>query len=451
MPGEVNQFVISPRFFYSKSMSAQIVITTAPTGLGHIRVTNALVSGLPAGEKAHILGVQDESISFTYHLISTNYYLRKILEFTQTNPTAEKIVTPLLAYIQTRKVNETIQQLQHIITSENADKLIIVSTHAFIAHKISRIIRHNQVNIPVYHAVVVTDDSPQRFWMVDADSIFVPSFQTKTKLETLFKEEHRKAPPITVAPYPINPKYCQLLEKPVLFNKTEQLTPDNPQKARICIPVSGAAVQLDFYKDLINELTCPDTRAECREFKFSIVTREGNYTRPFIEYFRENPEVIFHIGANDMQTVQLYDRLYEQVNPPSLEITKPSEQCFKVLTRPDTIAGPILLLTEPVGRQEYDNINYLERFKFLPDGETHHQLYSRLCTKNYPMNINPFPQSNTWRALRLPTDPQAAALFIMNGYNSGIFLSMQNYRGYQTTEELAPNGVEQIWQKVLSA
>ncbi len=431
-------------------MSA-IIITTAPTGLGHIRVTNALLAGLPEGTTAHVMGIQDESISFTYHLISTNYYLRKILEFTQTNSTAERIVTPLLTYMHVQKIEETIDQIQKIITTDNPDKLVIVSTHAFIAQKIARIIRHKRITLPIYHAVIVTDDSPQRFWMVEAETIFVPSIQTKEKLTALFNMDHRSVPQIVVEPYPINPKYFQKLDPAILYNKIEQVTPQNPQKARISIPVSGAAVQLDYYKTLIDELTCEKIRTEYREFKFSVTTREGNYTKPFIEYFRDNPEVVFHIGANDFQTVQLYDKLFEQLNPPSLEITKPSEQCFKVLTTPDTIGGPILLLTEPVGRQEYDNLNYLKRFGFLPNDERQQQLNEYLCTTQCPLTPGPFEnEAHTWRALQLPVNPIKAAQFLTNAFKAGIFLAMQNYKTYTETEELSPHGVERIWKNIQS-
>ncbi len=426
-----------------------IIITTAPTGLGHIRVTNALLAGLPEGTNAHIMGIQDESISFIYHLISTNYYLRKILEFTQTNSTAEKIVTPLLTYMQVQKIEETINQIQKIIATDNPDKLVIVSTHAFIAQKIARIIRHKKIPIPIFHAVIVTDDSPQRFWMVEADTIFVPSKQTKNKLNTLFKDEHLSVPNIVVTPYPISPKYFQKLDPPILYNKVEQVTPQNPQKARISIPISGAAVQLAYYKTLIDELTSEKIRIKHREFKFSITTREGNYTKPFIEYFRDNPEVVFHIGANDFQTVQLYDKLFEQLNPPSLEITKPSEQCFKVLTTPDTIGGPILLLSEPVGRQEYDNLNYLKRFGFLPNDERQQQLNEYLCTTQCPLTPGPFKnEAHSWRALQLPVNPIKAAQFLTNAFKAGIFLAMQNYKTYTETEELSPHGVEKIWKSI---
>lgn len=429
-------------------MPPKIILSTVPTGLGHIRVTKALAKGLPEESQPVILGIQDETISFLYRTISTNYYLRKTLEFTQSNPTVEKYLTNLFKFAQQFNTAKTEILLQEMINSNPFRKVIIVSTHAFIAQKIQRIIEKKIIENPIFHAVIITDDSPQRFWMVDCDLLIAPSSYTKNRLINLYEKDHDTPPNIQVCPYPINPLFCQKLSPEVLFNKVEQLQPDNPQRARICIPVSGAAVQLDFFKVLIEELICNDTRQECREFTFSVVTREGNYTQSFINYFRENPEVTLHLGANDEQTVDLYDELYQQLNPPAIEITKPSEQCFKALTTPDTIGGPILLLSDPVGRQEYDNLDFLQRHGFLPTYEVHKNLTEALCNNNTERLKNYGEMAKSWRCLRLPSDPYQAAEFIKNAITSGIFLSMQNYTGYTPTEELSANGVNKIWSLV---
>jgi hypothetical protein len=346
-----------------------------------------------------------------------------------------------------KKLHDEIQGV--IDKTPGIKKLVIVSTHAFIGDKIQKLIQQEKFSVPIFHALIVTDDSAQRFWMVPADITFVPSYKTKKDMETLYTRDHLPIPQLHVAPYPINPHLIENLDAHVLFNKIEQLDPTNPQRARICIPVSGAAVQLDYYKIMLEDLTCPETTENCREFTFSVITREGNYTRPFIHYFRNNPQIIFHIGANDVQTVELYDQLYEQLSPPAIEITKPSEQCFKVLTTPNTKGGPLLLLTEPVGRQEYDNLDYLERFGFLPSEKIHRELYEKLSTTTR-INITdpPFAFARHWRALKLPSDPHQGTKIIMNGLRSGLFLQMQNYQGYTKTEELAPNGVAKIWSKI---
>jgi hypothetical protein len=427
-----------------------IILTTVPTGLGHIRVTKALILGLPIGTPTKILGIRDETTSLFYRIISTNFYLRKTLEFIQTNPIAEKNVNSLMTFIQEHNTKEARKELQRIIDSNPDYPTIIISTHAFIAHKIQKIINTQKFKRPVLHAVIVTDDSPQRFWMINSDLLFVPSHNTKNVFLKLYKSDNHKPPQIEVVPYPISPQFCRQLSPQVLYNKIEQLDPENPQKARICIPVSGAAVQLEYYKVLIEELLCDETKKECNEFNFSVVTREGNYTKSFIEYFRDTPGISFHIGANDEQTVELYDELYYQLNPPSLEITKPSEQSFKVLTSPETIGGPIMLLTEPVGRQEYDNLNFLERHGFIPSETTTKTLLQAIENNNTHLLLTYKSYASSWRGLRLPTDPYQATNFIIGCHKHGIFASMQNYKNYKTTEYLSPNGVAAIWNKIFS-
>lgn len=427
-------------------MAPKIILTTVPTGLGHIRVTKALAKGLSLENKPLILGITDETISMIYRMISTHWILRKIFEFIQTNQLVEKIITNLLIHLQTSNTKKTEFLLRALIQDNSDQKIIIVSTHAFIAQKIQKILDQKLLPNPITHAVVITDDSPQRFWMVNADILFAPSNYTKNALLEIYHSDRRIPPKIEVTPYPINPEFCKKLPPEILYNKIEQLHPENPQPARICVPVSGAAVQLDYYKIVIEQLL--DNTNDRREFTFSIVTREGNYTKNFIDYFRENPEITFHIGANDEQTVELYDQLYHQLNPPVLEITKPSEQCFKALTHPDTYGGPLLLLTEPVGRQEYDNLNFLQRHGFLPTPDEHELLIESLLTNN-TNTLNQFKDNaRTWRCLQLPLDPQKAAVFIQHCFSSGIFMAMQNYKPYVENQELAPNGVQQIWEKL---
>ncbi|MDQ3239519.1 MAG: hypothetical protein M3P33_03270, partial [bacterium] len=126
-------------------------------------------------------------------------------------------------------------------------------------------------------------------------------------------------------------------------------------------------------------------------------------------------------------------------------------QCFKVLTEPNTIGGPILLLTDPVGRQEQDNLNYLERFNFMPTQEDHEILNDALTNNNTDQILKFVAKAHHWRALKLPTDPRRATQFITKSLKVGLFQAMQNYKGYTKTPELSPNGVKQIWDTLLPA
>src|SRR5258708_11937791 len=74
------------------------VFTVAPTGLGHIRVMNALQEGLPPNTPFEVIGLQDTSLSKIHGLLSRIPFLTKIMEFSQTNPSAERLITSLLVH-----------------------------------------------------------------------------------------------------------------------------------------------------------------------------------------------------------------------------------------------------------------------------------------------------------------------------------------------------------------
>ena len=52
-----------------------VVFTYAPTGLGHIRVTDALHDGLPDSFDSVVFAPNDPSIEFIHRLISINVLL----------------------------------------------------------------------------------------------------------------------------------------------------------------------------------------------------------------------------------------------------------------------------------------------------------------------------------------------------------------------------------------
>ncbi|MDQ3239351.1 MAG: hypothetical protein M3P33_02395, partial [bacterium] len=259
----------------------KIIISTSPTGLGHIRVMNALLEGLPKEIKPSIIGIQDNLTSFIYRIISTNATLRKCFEFIQNNPLAENLTSQIIRSFQIINLSNTIAEIKNILDSDDEiSDIIYVSTHPMIGNKIQKIIDKQYFDIPSTHALIVTDDSPQRFWVLNSDYIITPSEKTKNKLQKLCTDCNFN-PKIIVKPYPINPKYLKKLPPHVLYNKLEQIEPDNPQKLRICIPISGAAVQLDFYQVLIEQLLITIPHNNLNEFTFSIITKEGNFTRPF--------------------------------------------------------------------------------------------------------------------------------------------------------------------------
>ena len=109
--------------------------------------------------------------------------------------------------------------------------------------------------------------------------------------------------------------------------------------------------------------------------------------------------------------------------------------------------APILLFTEPVGRQEYDNLDFLKRHKLIPNNQDQNTLLQ--------MKINPeiLKKASSWRGIRLIRNPIEAANFIYWCLESGIFSRMMRYKPALTKDsfnpnELSPNGVKTFWEKV---
>ena len=84
--------------------------------------------------------------------------------------------------------------------------------------------------------------------------------------------------------------------------------------------------------------------------------------------------VDLRVGKQDREVVDHYDVLLEK-KIISLEVTKPSEQAFKGLLGTQSRGGVILLFSQPVGSQEYDNLDFLVRHSLVPSKETNLRLW----------------------------------------------------------------------------
>lgn len=115
--------------------------------------------------------------------------------------------------------------------------------------------------------------------------------------------------------------------------------------------------------------------------------------------------VYLYIGSSDRKVIENYQYVYDK-NTISLEITKPSEQSFKALIEPTKENAPILLFSNPVGRQEVDNLDFLRRHQLIPSLTDEKNLYLQ---KN---EIELLKKAVKWRGIILPQHSKNAAEFI---------------------------------------
>lgn len=405
--------------------SLVLVFTYAKTGFGHLRVTDALYHGLPKGIQPILLESQDRSITFLHRISSIHPFTRAILEWAQRG-WAESVVTYVYRALLHTQTSLITQQLETILDQRVnlPQKVLVVSTHFGLGHQIASVKEKlaRMKKVKIFLVVQVTDDSPQKMWYTPgADLTVVPSEYTKKKLLEYGRSANLPIIPIEVLPYPVSPTLATVLTEREYQNRMHQVHPNSDAHIHMAIPISGAAVGLQFFTEVIDELYLTSQR-----FRFFVVTKSTLPTQSFVNEMLKRHYVKLIASSVDKGVVEAYEQLYLDENI-TLEITKPSEQAFKALIDPERRGGPILLFSLPVGRQEYDNLNFLARHNLIPHMNIHHYMWDK-AWKKLPLSADKQKEllklASSWRGIRIPDDPKESAQFIWWCVQHGIFSAM---------------------------
>lgn len=432
--------------------SSLVILAYASAGLGHLRVTNALRSGLSAMRRDEpqlaspvLLASKDASVTRIHRIMSVHPVLRSIMEWTQRG-WFEDVFTVLYSRQLRRNTQAFHEQISSILAQQKTlpKSLIFVATHFGQAHQLASLKPHleRELGIKAKLIVCVTDDSPQHMWYVaGADLIVVPSFKTKAALRQYSRQKNLANVQVQVAPYPISPFLAEPMKAHEARVRKLQATPGSTAKIRISMPVSGAAVGLNYSFKLLTAL-----RSKSKRFVFYIVSRSSMHTNPFLARVRPRKGVHVYASRQDQEVVQLYDKVFgSQVL--GFEVTKPSEQAFKALCSCKQRGGAIMLFTEPVGRQEYDNLDFLARHNLIPETQEQINLWSGQIDNKL------LAKARFWRGIRLPKNPEEAADFIEWCLENKIFSRMMTCKPKPAKDdphvgELGTDGVRRFWQMV---
>jgi len=338
---------------------------------------------------------------------------------------------------------------------EPPEKILVVCTHFGLAHKLAAIKDKLQTekHVRMVLVVFVSDDTFQHIWYIDgADLLVVASHYIKRKYAA-YGERLGKSERIEVIPYPLHPRLGKKLDVRQMAEKTRQLDAKGKEPIHVSIPISGAAVGTEYFSSLITLL-----REKSDRFLFHIVSKDAPFTKNFLSQMAGKPWVDLRVGKLDRQVVDLYDNLMEQ-QILSLEVTKPSEQAFKGLLGTQSRGGVILLFSQPVGSQEYDNLDFLVRHSLVPSKETNAQLWEMAgdnARMDPALRIRLLEESRTWRGVRIPNDSQKAADFIWWMFTTGIFARMLvGNLDLKVKDEqsgiLGSDGVAEFWDLATSA
>ncbi len=442
---------MSPTHFLTDPCTL-VVFTYAPAGLGHLRVTNSLSAGLPKGVNTVLLGSSDKGIEAIHKFISIHVITRRLMEWFQRGR-PQKIFTYFYRkYLRSgsdemrRKIEEIFEQQVDVPKT-----LVIVATHFGLAHKIAAVKKEieNKTGAKIILVVQVTDDTPQYIWYVPgADMIFVPSRNTMFELKEYALKSNLEKVKIEVLPYPVNPLLSKKLSSKSMEKRERQMSADTGEVIDFCLPVPGAAVGMDFLHHLI-----PQLQSKYSNFRFHVVCKEAPFTRKFLQEVKSFPNVLLHTSKHDREIVDVYEKIYEE-NVISFEVTKPSEQSFKALYDFDMMGGSLLLFSNPVGRQERDNLDFLRRHGLIFDQKAMIRLWE-YADAGKPLSGSIKERlihgGKAIRCLQLPFGSQRAANFIWWCMKNRVFESMvQNYSKEAANKnfETRSNGVELFWSEV---
>ncbi len=342
-----------------------VVFTYAPAGLGHLRVTDALKDGLPSDYDSVVFAPTDPSIEYIHRLTSINVFLRWVMEWIQQG-TPQRVFTKFYRKFLKSHPENIFLEFTSLIKSlpNQPTKIIVLATHFGLAYQIGVIKSQleKELNLEIKLIVQVTDDSPQFIWYVDvADLIFVSSQYVADELQKYGKLTKLKPIKFVISYYPVSPLLSQSLDPNQIQSRIDQYNPQSNTPINIIIPISGAAVGMNYFIKLIDKLHKLSNR-----YHFHIICRQAPFTDSFIIYIRTQKHVTLYTSENYQNVVDLYENVYQK-NIIAAEITKPSEQAFKALLRNDSIGGSFIFFAQPVGRQEYDNLNYLRRNDLLSE------------------------------------------------------------------------------------
>lgn len=427
-----------------------VVFAYAQAGLGHMRVADAIYDGLPAGSRSILLSSRDQRVTYLHRITSIHPLFRRLLEYFQ-NGWAEELFTRFLRYVLARSNRIPYEELTQILNQETVlpKTILIVATHYGLAHQFAAIKEDfaKRHGVRVVLIVVVTDDSPQKAWAVPgADIIFCPSSTTRNALEAYHRTIDPTGATVYVAsPYMITPSFTLSISHQACQSRLAACDPTSSTLIAIAVPVSGAAVQLDFLFGVIRELS---ERSE--RFHFEVVSKKSPFTAPFLHKLAGLPKVTTHVSVWDRMIIEKYEALYRNIVI-TAEITKPSEQSFKALLLPKQVGGCILLFSAPVGRQEHDNLAFFSRHALIPS-EAEQELLFALSKKNTRLVGTPdellLSQAKHWRGLRLPTGARDAAQFIDWTVNVGIWNEMVTFTKFEEDPGLHSDGVVRFWKYV---
>ena len=290
---------------YLDNKSITIIFIYAYAGLGHLRVTDALNEGLSKKASHTILGVENKTLTYFHRLTSVYPAARFIFERVQRGVLEDLFTFFYRRHIRKKTGPFSNQVIKVLKRKKGVKKALIIATHYELAHKLGQAKKEieKKTGMKVILILQVTDDSPQQIWYVsEADIIFVPSHYTRKALLKYAINAGFRITKMEVLPYPVSPRLSLHLSEENYQNKIDQIKPDGRANIHILVPISGAAVGMDYFLKLILNLHKLSDR-----FKIHFIVKRSIYTQFFLSRLKRRDYVRVHDFQTDRGVIDKYE------------------------------------------------------------------------------------------------------------------------------------------------
>lgn len=427
-------------------------------GLGHNRVRQAISEAISLNGVRHRVDeitVKDMLASHAHGMGSNNKLAKWWTETIQQSVPLQRIIAgPYNEAILRHDAEVVVRAAQTFLDRCQNNEILLIAFHPDIAYNLcffkTQLARRYNKNIRI--AVYMTDHllKPQYPWyQIDADFLIVPDHesgvQALSQLEYWEKTMQGKRPEgvsgipkIIEVPYPIDPRLVQPLDRDSYQRRLERLRSDNGERLRMVMPLGGSAPQTKFMRSFAAGLV--------NTMDISTVAKATDSLVDFLSELRDLG-VGVKAALESNEVLDLFIRTIETLLP-EFFVTKPSEQTNLTLATPRQVGGGIVLLTEPVGDQEKQNLRWLQKRGLIPSDRDAELLDQHLLRLRMDKLEELRSKARHWRGLRLPSDSAQAVRFVLAARNFGIFEAMGNYQPATPSTETVWNGAQIFWQKM---
>ncbi len=443
-------------------METSVGLFGTRAGLGHLRVMTAVAHAYPEKTLNGHRKILYESIASKVHQSgSTNPVAKWLVEYLQQHESLQQFAAwPIHSAVSRHDTVPVMEAASAFVEQSQHKNIYHVAFHPHPAYVLSqkdhlpylneRFQKDNKV------ITVLTDHLHLRpqftVYLLNTDMLIVPDQGSKDlaeeQLQIWAKRMKRrqnyeaKIPEVTVIPYPLDLHLLEPLPEKLFGYRVDQLNPDKDLQMKVLIPAGGSFPQKELIERISSSLIHDYQAAQVR-----LIAKHSEAMADYLRSFELMGGEVKTAEA-DGEVIRLYNEGFRTFVP-SLVITKPSEIHANTYINPQLSGGAIYLFTEPVGDQEVQNLDYLMQQGLIPTDKQSRELTRALRAHDIDVIRHYVDMATSWRGLRLPQDPEAAAAFIVTAKSMGIFEAMMHYETPPyLSPELATDGAAQMWQTV---